>query len=299
MALNNSYGNIDSTDKELKESLLDVLTDLSPTKTPLFTMLGNSSASQTLHEFVEDSTPRATSSGAVAEGADTSYSALSAPTRKFNFVQAIEESFRVSQIQRRSDNVGGDSFNRFKAKAMKTWKMRAEWSLLKGTGISAASGVGTEMMGMLKVITTNIGTYASGTSLTEDRYNDVLELMYNDVDDDLVVTLANIKVKRTISGFTASNTKNIEASEKKIINRIDVYDSDVASQVQIKSHRDLLTQDPFINFQPKAFKKAMFIAPHFEERAKTSPDSNGVIYGAMTLEYRYEKAASLGNLWVA
>lgn len=301
MSLNNAYGNDNAYGKELRESLLNEILDLSPKDTPLYTRLKKSKATQSIHSFLDDRVSRSSSSGAVAEGATTTYSDQVSPRRNVNYVQEIEKSVSVTQKQSDSESAGyKDPYEYFKSKQMAAWKMSAEWSIIHGTGISGGSGSAWEMNGLRKVITTNFVSYASGTSLTEARFNDILELMYDDVTDDTVDVFVNIKLKRQISSFTASNTKNIEAGNNKIINRIDVYESDVASTVRLNSHRDLAsTNMTLIAMQMKAFAVAHMREPEHQERAKVGAFDQGAIYGSLTLEYRNERAAVLATGLIA
>ena len=292
------YRTDNGLNKELREDLLDIITDLSPTMTPLYTGLQKSTAKQSFHSWVTDSVSRASATGAVAEGADVTFSDLASPTRVTNFVQEITEPYKVSQKMEDSDSAGMSSQLSYqRTKAMRRWKLKAEYSLLNGTGSSGLSGVAGEMKGLKAAITTNITSYTSGTSLTESAFNDILQLPFDNVEDDTYEVYTNIELKRAISGFTAGNTKNIQASDKRLINAVDVYESDAAKMVKIFAHRDLAVENGgyrIIAIQPKAFAVAHLHNPEDKDHPESGPYKAGYIYGSLTLEYRQEAAGAQG-----
>ena len=75
-----------------KESLLDIITNISPVENGLISLLGRSSASNTLHEWVTDTlkTPAAQS---VVEGSDASFASRTNPTRVQNQTQIVRIDF--------------------------------------------------------------------------------------------------------------------------------------------------------------------------------------------------------------
>lgn len=287
------YRSDNAAGKQMREDLLDEITMISPVDTPLFSNLGESSATQSLHEWLNDTINRSSSANASAEGASASFSDLASPTRDNNYVQEIQRAYKVSW-KARSSNMAGirDQYDYEQAKAMKKWKLDAEYSLLFGSGISGASGSGWVMKGLRKAVTTNFVSYASGTSLTEARFNDILELAYDDVEDSSFDVYVSIGLKRAISGFTAGLTKNIEADDRRLINAVDVYESDVFSMVRVYKHRDISnTTMLLLGIQPKYFKKAFLDRPVSKKLASDGAYDAGMIWGSLTLEFRNEKAA--------
>jgi len=186
------YASDNAAGNELREDLLDILTDLSPKETPFFSGLQNSTATQNLHQWLNASVSRSSSVSAAAEGAEISYSDLTAPSRSTNYVQEIVRPYKVSWKAKDSDMAGySDPEAYHSARAMAQWKLDAEYALIHGTGISGSSNVAWQMTGLRKAITTNFQSHATGTSLTENRFNDLLALMYNDVMDDTIIFLSD------------------------------------------------------------------------------------------------------------
>lgn len=291
------YRNDNASGNQLKEDLADLITDLSPTMTPIYTGLSKTKASNTLHEWLNDTVDRATAVSSMAEGADVTFADLASPSRGSNYVQEISQPFKISQKHRDSASAGySDPVAYFQAKAMKSWKLKAEYALIHGTGNSGQSGVAWEMTGLRKAITTNYYSAASGTSLTEKLFNDVLQLAYEDVEDDSFEFYGSMFHKRQISAFTSGTTKNIDATDRRLINAIDIYQSDVAANVKLFAHRDIpVAKNFFLVIQPKAFSIAFMHSPTVMDSASTGPYTAKYVYGSLTLEYKQEKAGVRGE----
>jgi hypothetical protein len=287
----------DTSNKELKEDLLDLITNLSPTMTPIFTGLQKSKAENSVHQWLNDTIARQTTTTAQAEGQDVTFGDLGSPSRGANYVQEITAPFKISQKMRDAGTAGySDPVAYYGAKAMKTWKLKAEYALIHGTGNSGASGVAWEMTGLRKAITTNYYSSASGTSLTEKLFNDVLELAYGDVEDDTFEFYGSMFHKRQISAFTSGSTKNIDAKDRRLVNAVDIYQSDVASNVKLFAHRDIAAaQKFFMVIQPKAFAVAFMHNPEVMDSAASGPYTAKYVYGSLTLEYRQETAGVRGE----
>lgn len=284
------------------EDLVDEIFMIDPIDTPLYQNLADTTANGSVHYWLTDSVGRSTVNNAVQEGSDASFSALAQPTRASNYVQEIRREYKVSWKQR-STNMAGitDQLDYEAAKATKRWKLDAEYSLIWGTGISGQSGTGWEMKGLKKAITTNYVSFASGTSLTEARFNDILQLAYDDVDDSTFQIYTSIGFKRNISAFTGGTTKFTDASARTLINVVDVYESDVFSRVELYKHRDISNANGMIiGIVPKYFRKAWMDRPDRYELPSSGAYSSEMIWGSLTLEFGQEKAGVRAeNLLVA
>src|SRR5689334_14162825 len=135
-----------------REDLLDLIADVSPDENPLSTVLGTTSVSNTLHEWAEFYETRPSSNSKSIEGDDNTYADLAQPTRKNNITQIIKEVFAVSETALDVEGiVPMDAYNQEKARAMKRWKRKLEYAVLRGTKASGSSGVAREMDGLISV----------------------------------------------------------------------------------------------------------------------------------------------------
>src|SRR3990167_870562 len=94
-------------DASRREDLLSVVGDITPDDTPLMTMLKTSTASNTLHEWLEDYITPPTSVTPASEGAAATYVALTQPARRNNITEILTETFRVSGTERATEPGGG------------------------------------------------------------------------------------------------------------------------------------------------------------------------------------------------
>lgn len=283
------YLSYDANKKELKEDLLDIITDLSPTETPLFTGLQKTTANSVYHEFTEYAIARSTGGTGAIEGSDITFTRLNAPSRNLNYVQEFVSPYKVSLLVEKTETAGGSEVARNRAIAMKTLKLNMEQALIWASGNSGASNTGRLMKGLLSVISTN-NTNTSGTSLTETFFNNLLQMAWNSAEDDTFEAYLDMRLKRVVSSFTAGATKNIDAEDKRLINSVDVYESDVAKMVKLFPHRDLSGSNRLFAIQPRAFRIAMLAGVSEHDYAPHGTYKAGFYHGAGTLEFLYEKA---------
>lgn len=239
-----AYGAWSHNKTDDRESLLSILKDVSPNRDNYFvTHLGvGPAATNTLHEWGVYNTTRPTSVSAVIEGAAASYGDLTTPSRTNNRTSIVTEDVRVSGTAKAIDTITGeDSFAFQKKEALKRLKAKMEWLTINGVVASGLSGVGSQMAGFDGMISTNVTARNSGTSFTETELNDMLEDSYDAVGSQYIADLlvCPMVISRRISGFTSNLTRNIDASAKKLINNIRVYDSQVGQEVIILPHKDV------------------------------------------------------------
>jgi len=115
---------------------------------------------------------------------------------------------------------------------MKELARDIEYALVNGTGAAGDATAGRELKGVLAWITTNVNTGASAVTaedLSETVYNDMLQTIFESGGNP-DVTYANGWQKRKISQFSTSSTRNISVEDKRLVNAIDVYESDFGVQ---------------------------------------------------------------------
>lgn len=280
--------------KELRESLKDVITNLSPMSTPLYSGLKRSTAGQLIHSWNSDAYAATTSQQTFPEGGEYSFSDLTAPTRYTNLVQEFVKTLKVSDVTEASDTVGGKAFERQKRKALVEWKKQVEWHLINGSLVSMASSTGAQLKGAINFIDSgNVDSYASLTTLTEVIFEDSMEEIYNDVDVEVAESYMRIKLKQRISSFTASNTRNISADDRRLVKPVDVIETDSIPMVKLFAHRDM-PEYKVMTIVPQAFQVAYLIDPYFDSNiARTGTFKPGAWVGNLTLEVLEPKAGSV------
>jgi hypothetical protein len=293
-----AYGLKTYQDGSRREDLIDLITDVSPDDNPLSTMLATTTATQSLHEWTEDYISRPSSVSKAIEGAAATYSDLTQPSRRVNVTQIISQTFRVSGTESAVAVAGGrDPYDYQAAKALREWKNKMEYALINGSIASGSSGVAREMSGLDSVITTHATQRNSGTSLSETEFNDCVEEVWNDVgkEDVFDTVLTTFGLKRKISTFTAGNNRYMDASDKKLVRPVMIYESDGGIH-KIMAHKDVrraaATPGPTIyGIKEDKYKIAYLRKPEREELAKDGDRRNGQIVGEGTLEYLAERTS--------
>lgn len=227
-----------------RESLLDIVVNIDPTEHQLVSGLQRSTATNTLHEWIEDSL-EAVAANAQAEGADAPADAAGEPTRKQNITQIFSKTATVSGTESAVNRVGGDRMAMEIVDKLKALKNDIEFALVRGSiasGVASNSGSGSarQLKGIKNwfdgTATTNTSNY-SGATLTETVLNDMFETVWTNSGKEVNAVYTTMKGKRRISGFTAGSTKNVDAIDKRLVNSVDVYESDAARMVKLFAHR--------------------------------------------------------------
>lgn len=213
--------------KTMIEDVKDLITNVDFESTPFYSSIGESEASNTLHQWLVDSYA-ASADNAQPEGNDMVFTDITPPTRQSNVVQLFQKDIRVSNTEQRVAHQGmGDPYSYQLQKKMKEMARDIEKALVAGTRASGDSGVARRLNGAIALITTNKTARASGTSLTETEFNDIMAGIYDsgtDISVDKVFT--GSALKRTISSYTAGSTKFTDANGKHLYNTVSVYESD-------------------------------------------------------------------------
>ena len=265
------------------EDLSDVITNISPLETPMFSNFGRSSASAKLHEWLTDSLATATSNAKI-EGAAYTFAKAAARTRLTNDVQTLETSVEVSDLQRKVATAGlDDEFAYQMAKKMKEHARDIEYAIVNGTGNSGASGTARELKGVIAWISTNntTGTGTGNEALTEDMFNDTLENIWNQGGKP-DTCYANGGQKRAISAFTAGATKFVQASGNELNAAYDIYESDFG-RIKIVADR-FMPSTTIAMLQSDLWKVAVLDATHKVDVAKVGSSTKAVITTSLTIE---------------
>jgi len=213
--------------KTMVEDVTDLITNVDFTSTPFYSSLAESQATNTLHQWLND-TLASSADNAQIEGNDISFTDASVPSRSVNIVQLFQKDIRVSNTEQRVAHYGmSDPYTYQLQKKMKEMARDVEKALIVGTTASGSSGVARRLNGAIALITTNKTARNSGTSLSETEFNDILQGIYDsgtDISVDKAFTGAGLK--RVISGYTAGSTKFTQANGDKLYNTFSVYESD-------------------------------------------------------------------------
>lgn len=280
-------------DQSIREDLLAVLTNLSPKNTQLVTGLGTSSASSIRHEWLID-TLGAVKDNFFVEGVDASYVDTTDPTRLVNYTQIFREAFNVTDTERAINSVAFNDRYQYEAtKALAELKNDMEYALMRASIACGTGSAGRRMRGIKNSL--SLVTSQSGVSLTETILNNYFQLVWDNTSTEINAVYGDMYMKRKISAFTAGSTKNIAAEDRRLVNAVDVYQADAASNVKLFAHRYVSisgtdTNHDLVCLNEDMFKVAYLRKPFTRELAKTGDATKGEVVAEATLENRHYNA---------
>lgn len=272
-------------DNAVREDLLNVLTNLSPTDTQLVTGLGTGTAMAQRHEWLTD-TLSAVKTNAYAEGADASYPTITNPSRLINYTQIMRQGYSVSDTERAVNTAAFNDRLAYEAtKALKMLKNDMEYAIMRGSLACGASGVTGQLKGIKNWL--SLVTSQSGVSLTEATLNDYLQNVW-DNGTEVNAVYCPMYIKRKISAYTANATKNVDIKDRRLVNAVDVYEADAAKLVKLFAHRHVTvsgdTNHDVVGLNEDLFKVAYLRKPFSRPLAKTGDAEKAEVLTEVTLE---------------
>lgn len=275
--------------------LSDIITNIAPSETPLYSTLGKASATATYHEWLEDDLGEPGANKQV-EGFEYTTEAGGTRTRLGNYTQIMHRGYHVTDTQEVVLKHGVKSEIAYQmAKAMKLIALDMEYAILNNAtkvagSLDQGSEVAREFGGIPYWITTNVkknivGETPTPRPLTLDLINELLEDVWNKggAPNTLFVSARN---KRIIGTFTDSATKYMEEGTTRIGSRIDVIETDFGT-LNIKVNR-WMGNDAIYAIDPSLWKIAALRPFKTMDLPKTGDKIKKVIVGEHTLEARAE-----------
>jgi hypothetical protein len=154
-----------------REDLSDVITTISPTRTPFQTLAGKGKASGKTHEWQTDALAAAVTTNAQLEG-DAIVGSASTPTvRLANYCQISYKDFVVTGTQEVVNKAGRASEKAYqKAKRLSELKRDIESVLCSNQrGAAGATGTARKLRGLAAFNNTNTNRYTASTSGTKGK----------------------------------------------------------------------------------------------------------------------------------
>lgn len=244
----------------MRESLSDVISNISPTDTPVLSGAKKGKAKQTFNEFQTDSLAAAVSTNAQLEGDDlgSSYSAATLPTRVGNYQQISRKTVILADSVAEVDLAGRNSEMAYQImKRGKEIKRDQETSILANqAGIAGNGTTARQTAGLLawiksnvtSTLSTNTPSYTSvpnatrtdgaARTFTEALLQSCIQLVWaSGAEPDTILVSAKNKV--VVSAFAGVATKTAPQSLQKqavIVGAADVYVSDFGTYTVVPDH---------------------------------------------------------------
>jgi hypothetical protein len=263
----------------IAEDVENIITDISPTDTPFFTMCSRKTAEATLHQWQTDALASAAANRQI-EGDEASFATASPTVMLSNYTQIARKTVLVSRTADKVRKYGRDTeLARLTVKYGKELKRDIEYALIQnqassaGGSATARSSAGIEsMIAGNRILPTTSGTgttpgYAAGvwaaptdgtatgagSTLTEDYLKQALEAAWTDGGNPTTILVGPYQ-KKTIAGFSGANKfagNYVEGGRKQqgvLVAGVDMYISDFGEHMvklsRFQRARTLLALDP-------------------------------------------------------
>jgi hypothetical protein len=279
-----------------REDLIDLITNISPTKTPVLSMTGSARATSVLHEWLTDALAAPTANAQV-EGDDASGATITPATRLTNQCQILRKNYVISETQEAVDKAGRSSEVGYQTqKAMKELATDIEYAFTINTAAaSGASATARTLKGLAGWVATNTSTASASRALTAAILDAVLKSVWAAGGDPDVILCDGVQ-KMAFQNTTnfPGLTRDMSADAKKYVQAIDIYESPFGMMKLVLSYvmNSNLTGQIFALEMAK-FRKAWLRPIKQEELAKTGDARKFQIVAEVTLESLNEKASGV------
>lgn len=239
-----------------REDLQQLVSDISPTDTPILTALPRTKATAVLHEWTTGALRTAAANEKV-EGDQATIDAAVAKTRYNNRTAISNYVAGVTKTQQAVDKVGVmDALAEEVAKGLKTIKRDMEVMIHANTAKVAGddstarktAGIPTWLKDNKSAVGadptgdgSNTATDGTQRALTEDMILSVSQSCFNNGGEPTLLDVGPFN-KRQVTSFPANQTRHVTASEQKLINSIDVYEDDF-NKLKVVANRFALARN--------------------------------------------------------
>lgn len=279
----------------IKEDVSDVISNITPTKTPFQSMIGSEKVTQTYFQWQEDSL-RSEADNKKVEGHTASEVARVPTVMRSNYTQIIAETIKVSGT---ADAVS--SYGRAKEAAYQMAKCAAELKrdleyAFVGIGTNAAvagdSATAREMASAFSQIAAANRTFTGGTATKVDEA-DVLVMAQDcyDAGSDPSVLMVTPTNSLEIADFAQGTQRERDiGNTKKVVNVVDVYVSPFG-ELRVVLNRFLAAKHTLV-FDPEMWKKCYLRNWTRETLAKTGDNLSMMLLGEFSLKHKNQAASA-------
>jgi hypothetical protein len=286
----------------IKENVSDVITNLSPRKTPFQSAIGSEKVTQPLFQWQEDSL-RAVATNAKVEGADPTDITVDPTVMRNNYTQIFTESVKVSD---RADIIATygrkREFAYQMAKSAAALKRDLEHAFV-GTDSAKAAGsssVASTMDGYFKQLDSSAVIKTGQTASVDDPFNE----------DDLMLALqtafengaepSRIQVTPSnsvvLAGFAKASGRyrtltGSGGDAKTLVNVVNLYVSPFGEQ-KVEINRFLQAGDTLV-YEPEQWSKVVLRPWERKNLAKTGDSTRAMLLGEFSLKHKNFKASAI------
>lgn len=293
-----------------REDLSDVIYNIDPTETPFISGIETVKTAAVLHEWQTQALAAADSTNSVLEGDDATTDTSTPTTRIGNYHQISDKVPRVAGTQRAVDHAGRDDELDYQVMLKgKELKRDMETIALANQKRSAgAPGTPRAVGAVLSYIYSNTSKGATGTdpsstvasvrgdgtqrAFTEVLLKGVLQSVWVNGGDPTVIMVGGFN-KQQFSTFTGRSTPTENASSKKIVATVDVYEGDFGT-FKVIPNRFMRARDVLV-LQMDLWAKGTLPGRNMVSLplAKTGDSDRKQLLTEWTIEARNEKGSGI------
>ena len=300
----NTFDSYDSVG--IREDLSNVIYNVSPEETPLYSKAKKTSAKNTLVEWQTDSL-RASAANAHIEGDATAGEARGATTRLGNYTQIFKNAVVVPDTDEGLDKAGRAKEVAYQTlKIAKEQKLDIEKALFDNNArVAGNSSTARELAGVPAWLVTNTDFGATGANptgdgtdartdgtqelFTQDRFDSVMQSIWEEGGKPDTVYLSAFQMNKAL-GFTGNNNQrsSVQAGDERVIKSLAVYVTPWGT-VEFMPSRENRSRDVFI-MQDNMWEVAVLRPTKNVALAKTGDNTTRQVVTELTLCAKNEKA---------
>ena len=289
-----------------KESVDDIISNISPTDTPFQSSIGSEKVKATLFQWQEDAL-RAPAKNAKVEGFTASSTARVPTSMRSNYTQIFSETVNVSATADEIDTYGRAKELSYQlAKTASELKRDLELSLVGNaqTAVAGDSSTAREMasaqaqIDATQTYTTDSDAGTGGNQagpLTEDNFLEANQGLY-EAGGEATIFMVKPADSLVVAEFAQASGRNREIAQgTKLVNVIDVLVTPFGEQ-KVVINRFIKSTDALL-FDPGMWKKVVLRGWTRETLAKIGDNTSVMIVGEFSLKHRnYKGSALITNL---
>jgi len=278
-----------------KEDVSDIISTLTPTRTPFTSSIGTEKVNNVLFQWQEDSLA-AVRVNAQVEGFTAADATLAPTQMRQNYTQILEKTIKTSGTVDAVDHYGRAKESAYQmAKAMSEVKRDLEHAFvgIDAAAVAGSSAAARRFATVFKQIDAamRVVTGGANTALSEANLLTALQRAYNEgAEVNTVMVTPDDSI--TISDFAKASGRNRDiATGTKIVNAVDLYVSPFG-QVAVQLNRFLLAGRTLV--YDKANWKKVILRDWFRETlAKDGDNTKQMVVGEFSLKHVNFKASAV------
>lgn len=305
-AISGTY--LTTTAKGIREDLTDMISNISPEKTPLMAMAGKGKSENTLHEWQVDALAAPDTANAKAEGNDASFTVPTPTVRIGNVMQISDKTAIVGgtleevrkagrksemglQMAKRSAELKRDIESIILSnQAADSSDPRKTGSLLAFLKTNVSIGTGSAANPSYTTLPNAVRVDGTQRALTEQLLKDVNALAWAEGGEPRTI-MVNAFNKSKVSGFAGNATRTYNLNSDKpgaVVASVDVYVGEFGT-LKVVPNRWQRARDLFV-LDPEYISIVYLRGFHQEKLAKTGDAEKRIIRAEWGLKIHNEKA---------